>query len=277
MHFLERNKYASALPALKKVSINNLFARSVLENHVRGRVFVDDIARPRAFYVVHPYGMSLLYGDMEDGFLNSGLRDYLLGKNGLRKTGEFLQVFPSDLEEKIDALLGRNLGTVEENGEPPDPSRPVIKHKRINFRFVPKKYARARKDLNLKAHDFQRIDENMFSNIRGSVVPKKFWDGASDFRQKGIGFSLLKNGRIAASSFSSFVHDNMLELGMETEPEFRRKGFASIITAKLIDYCLERNLEPIWACRGGNKASYNLAVKLGFEPVAYLPYYELAG
>jgi RimJ/RimL family protein N-acetyltransferase len=153
----------------------------------------------------------------------------------------------------------------------------VIKHKRINFRFVPKKYARARKDLNLKAHDFKRIDENMFSNISGSVVPKKFWDGASDFRQKGIGFSLLKNGRIAASSFSSFVHDNMLELGMETEPEFRRKGFASIITAKLIDYCLERDLEPIWACRDGNKASYNLAVKLGFEPVAYLPYYELAG
>jgi L-amino acid N-acyltransferase YncA len=69
----------------------------------------------------------------------------------------------------------------------------------------------------------------------------------------------------------------MLELGMETEPEFRRKGFASIITAKLIDYCLERDLEPIWACRDGNKASYNLAVKLGFEPVAYLPYYELAG
>lgn len=277
MHLLERNKYASALPALKKVSINNLFARSVIENHVRGRVFVDDIARPRAFYVVHPYGMSLLYGDIKDGFLKSELRDYLLGKNGLRETGEFLQVFPSNLEEKIDALLGRSLGTVEENGEPPDPSRPVIKHKRINFRFVPKKYARARKDLNLKAHDFKRIDENMFSNISGSVVPKKFWDGASDFRQKGIGFSLLKNGRIAASSFSSFVHDNMLELGMETEPEFRRKGFASIITAKLIDYCLERNLEPIWACRDGNRASYNLAVKLGFEPVAYLPYYELVG
>lgn len=277
MHLLPVNKYESALPALKKVHINNLFARSVIENHVRGRVFVDDIARPRAFYVVHPYGMSLLYGDIEDDFLKSELRDYLLGKNGLRESGEFLQVFPSDLEGRIDALLGRSLGTPEESGEPADPSPPVVKHKRINFRFVPERYARAREKLNLKAHAFQRIDEDMFSNICGSVVPKRFWDDASDFRQKGIGFSLLKNGRIAASSFSSFVHDNMLELGMETEPEYRRKGFGSLITAKLIDYCLERNLEPIWACRDGNRASYNLAVKMGFEPAAYLPYYELAG
>ena len=84
------------------------------------------------------------------------------------------------------------------------------------------------------------------------------------------------DGRPAAVSFSSFVHDHMLELGMETLPEFRRAGLGTAATAKLIDYCLEKNLEPIWACRDGNQASYNLAIKLGFEPAAYLPYYELA-
>ncbi|MFP4169228.1 MAG: GNAT family N-acetyltransferase [Desulfonatronovibrionaceae bacterium] len=64
-------------------------------------------------------------------------------------------------------------------------------------------------------------------------------------------------------------------MGMETLPEFRRAGLGTAVTAKLIDYCLEKNLEPIWACRDGNQASYKLAIKLGFEPIAYLPYYEL--
>ncbi|MFP4169227.1 MAG: hypothetical protein ACLFSY_10365 [Desulfonatronovibrionaceae bacterium] len=195
MHLLPRSKYALTLPALKRVSINNLFARFVVERHVRGKVFVDDITAPRAFYVVHPYGMSLLFGEIDNGFLQFGLRDYLLGKNGLRETGEFLQVFPAKLEGKIDAALGPSLGTADESREPAVPSRAVIKHKRINFIFVPKKYARARKDLNLKNHDFQRANENAFSDISGSVVPKKFWDSASDFLDKDVGFSLIVDGR----------------------------------------------------------------------------------
>ncbi len=62
---------------------------------------------------------------------------------------------------------------------------------------------------------------------------------------------------------------------METLQEYRRKGLASIICAKLIDYCLDNGLEPVWSCRESNAGSYYLALKSGFEPVASLPYYEL--
>ena len=53
------------------------------------------------------------------------------------------------------------------------------------------------------------------------------------------------------------------------------RGFACVVTARWIKYCLERGLEPVWSCRWGNQGSFGLAVKSGFEPILHLPFYEL--
>jgi RimJ/RimL family protein N-acetyltransferase len=57
--------------------------------------------------------------------------------------------------------------------------------------------------------------------------------------------------------------------------QYRGKGLALHACSALIDYCLEYNYEPVWACRLENYASYKLAQKLGFDPVLYMPYYKL--
>jgi RimJ/RimL family protein N-acetyltransferase len=97
-----------------------------------------------------------------------------------------------------------------------------------------------------------------------------------DFKNNGVGFSLYHNGKLAATSFSSFRFKEKLELGIETAEEFRGKGLAQKVCAALIDYCIENNLEPIWACRLENTGSYKLALKLGFEPFLEIPYYRLS-
>jgi hypothetical protein len=45
--------------------------------------------------------------------------------------------------------------------------------------------------------------------------------------------------------------------------------------AALIDRTLQLGLEPVWACRLDNHASYRLARKLGFAHALSLPYYRL--
>jgi RimJ/RimL family protein N-acetyltransferase len=70
--------------------------------------------------------------------------------------------------------------------------------------------------------------------------------------------------------------DNMLELGMETVPKFRGKGFAQHTCSQLIDYCLDNDYEPIWACRLENIGSVRLAEKLGFKSTIQIPYYRLS-
>jgi L-amino acid N-acyltransferase YncA len=80
---------------------------------------------------------------------------------------------------------------------------------------------------------------------------------------------------LVSTAFSSFIHDHQLEIGIETSENSRGKKFAMVVCSSLIDYCLENNYEPIWACRAENIGSYKLAVTLGFEPIVSIPYYKL--
>ena len=112
--------------------------------------------------------------------------------------------------------------------------------------------------------------------MQGSVTPRYFWESEDDFIENGVGFSLFEQGALAATAFSSFVHDDQLELGIETLPAFRGKGYASTVCAALLDYCIENEFEPIWSCRLENIGSYQLAQKIGFVPTIEVPYYRLS-
>lgn len=262
---LPENGYIHAVRELRKVTFNSLFARSVVEKHVDGKVFVDNIQNPRVFYVLHPYGMALLYGDVSSTFFKSELKEFLI-KNETRSVGRWIQVFPLDIGEIIDELI-INMDDSE--------NTTLIKLERINFKFNLERYRTFRRELELEKYFFCEIDKSIFNDFNGGVVPKKFWNNAKEFISKGSGFSLIVDDHPVSIAFSSFVHEDMLELGMETKPNYRKKGYASIVCARLINYCIENGLEPIWACSSTNYASYELAKKLGFEPVQHLPYYEL--
>ncbi|MHB8138067.1 MAG: GNAT family N-acetyltransferase [Smithellaceae bacterium] len=274
MKLLPRNDYILAIPRLKEVTFNNLFARAVVEQHVDGKVYTDNLVHPKAFYVIHPYGMSLLYGNVSDDFFQSAVKDHLLGCNG-RKKDEWLQVFPSDLEDRIDNILGNKMRIFDSAQDQDNSGSVVVKHQRVNFKFNHRKFGQFRKKVNLNDYSFCNVDKNLFNETNGSVVPNNFWNNASEFLKQGVGISLMVGGQAVAVAFSAFMHDDMLELGMETKSASRKRGFASIVTAKLVEYCIEKGLEPVWSCRRGNQGSYNLAIKLGFEPTVYLPYYEL--
>ena len=48
MFLLAQNNYKLAASKLKDVAINHLFARSVIEHHVKGKVYVDDLSTPNS-------------------------------------------------------------------------------------------------------------------------------------------------------------------------------------------------------------------------------------
>jgi RimJ/RimL family protein N-acetyltransferase len=145
----------------------------------------------------------------------------------------------------------------------------------VNFKFNIQKYNKFKQNIAGQKHHIVLVDEAIFRAMKGSVVPANFWDNAATFLERGVGFSLFHKGKLATTAFSSFIMDDKLELGMETVPAFRGKGFAQYTCARLIDYSLENNYEPIWACRLENKGSFFLAQKLGFEPTLEIPYYRL--
>jgi hypothetical protein len=257
------------------VQINNLFAISVIEKHVTGKIFVDDINKPSTFYVIHPYGISLLFGNYKNVDFNNQFKSYALNIDNSRNKHEWMQTYPREWDNVLKDLFGNLIIKSSENTD--NKTAGVIElNTRVNFSFNRDKYLQIDKVI-LSSFDMI-VDTNTlhFEQMLGSVIPLKFWDSAKDFKQKGKGYTLLHSGEIASTAYSAFVHDDKLEIGIETVEGYRGFGFAELTCCKLIDYCLEKELIPVWSCRFENTASYKLAQKLGFEPTIMLPFYRLS-
>ncbi len=272
---LDSSGYYKAKKPLEEVRINHLFARSVVEKHVPGSIYVDNAKQPETFYIIHPYGQSLLFGNPDNDAYNFELRDYLLNKYKLRNTYEWMQAFPETWNEKITELLGDDLirfaDEKNNNG-----NRKIEENTRVNFRFNPDKYMAFKRTYLTGTYEIIRTDREMYEKIDGKVVPKYFWRDADHFHNSGIGFSLIYNKEIASTAFSSFFHDDQLEIGIETSKDYQGKGLAAYSCSALIDYCLKNNYIPVWSCNLENTGSYKLAQKLGFEQTVIIPYYKLS-
>lgn len=280
MHLLKQDQYDRVVAFLRDLPINTLFARVVAERQVDGTIWVDDPLDPRACYVWHPYGMSLLCGSATKQSFLDGLAGHLTGETWSRLSLEWLQVYPNEWSTVLDEIFDGRIVQTDD-----DPSRSwtsasvggtVLRDTRVNFRFDGERHASVAESLSIPP-GCQIIDDvgTIHSEMTGSVVPSVFWDDAQSLRDRGAAFALLCEGEIASAAFSAFTIDHFLELGVETTDRFRGRGFAIHVCRELIRYCLERQLEPVWACRLGNVASYRLALRLGFEHTWSLPYYRL--
>ena len=274
MILIDKSKYGKVLKPLMEVKINNLFARSVVEKKVEGFVYVDNTENPGTFYIIHPYGMSLLFGETDNDSFNSKFIDHAFNTYRIRDKYEWLQAFPESWNKEISLLFGDSLIKSKDNQDN-SKNHKIVENTRVNFKFNKEKYLDLRSRDNNKEYQILRTDKEMFENMQGSVVPKYFWNDAETFFNQGVGFSLIYNNRLVSTAYSAFIHDNKLELGIETIETFRGKGFAFYTCSSLIDYCIDNNYEPVWSCRLENAGSFKLANKLGFEPTIYIPFYRL--
>lgn len=275
MILLEKNNYDIVYKSLMEVSINNLFARAVVEKKVRGSVYVNNPEKPETFYVIHPYGMSLLFGKSDNAEFNSRFRDYALNIEKQRTKFEYMQAFPRTWDNVLKTLFEGNIINSVDNIDKKE-SGIIELNTRVNFKFNKNKYLNGKSQIDTTNFRIVRTDESIFQEMKGKVVPSAFWDNADDFVRNGAGFSLYLGNQLVSTAYSAFIHDRKLELGIETVEKFRGKGFARIVCSRLIDYCLENDYEPIWSCSLENTGSYKTALSTGFEPILKFPYYRLS-
>ena len=275
MVLLHQNDYDKVLSHVNKVLINNLFARSVVEHKVPGKVFVDNYDNPATFYVVHPYGMSLLFGNSTNPEFNSKFLRYSLNLDKSRNQHEWMQAFPNQWEGVLNDLYSGYLINSQDNADNRETG--IIElNTRVLFKFNRSRYLKTKTKVLPDHCHVVFTNERIFNEMTGAVIPKNFWDSYNDFFKTGAGFTVLHNQEIASTAFSAYVIDNMLEIGIESVAQFRGRGFAQVACSALIDFCIENNYEPVWSCRLENRSSLILAEKLGFEVYRKLPYYRLS-
>lgn len=84
-----------------------------------------------------------------------------------------------------------------------------------------------------------------------------------DYERRALGAAILHHGQLVAGASPYAVYDGGIEIEIDTKPEYRQKGLATVCGAKLILECLSRNLYPSWDAH--DLRSVVLAEKLGYH------------
>jgi hypothetical protein len=277
MELLNKELYYKVVRPLDEVPFNHLFADAVVAQKVDGLIYTDNSDSPTSFYILHPYGISLLFGNHDNEEFNRQLTGYLLNIDQTRHNIEWMQVYPESWSAWLLTSLGDRLLTKKQKEEGLTETEliKVDEQTRVNFKFNADRYGVFKPSLPNEHPDIFLTGEEEFNHMPGAVVPKFFWRSAPQFLKEGLGFSLRCNGEVACTAFSAFINDHQLELGIESSAQFRGKGFAMRTCAALIDYCLANGYEPVWSCRMENTGSYLLAQKLGFKPIRFHSFYKV--
>lgn len=276
---LKPEEYLLVMPLLKQIPYNSLLAEAVVNGEASGLVFADHSIRPGACYIVHQYGMSFLIGDNTNDSFRNSILNYILNTENKRGQEEWLQVYPDRWNRYLKEQLGTRLVeysiSSNEDAEYWEKiaKNHVIQWNRLNFKFNSSTFSALSLELSPE-FTVAKITGEM-EDIKGTVVPVKFYTSFQEFINKGTSYGVFTDKQIVSAAFSSCLTGRQLEIGIETAAAYRGKGLAFHACKALIQYCLENGLEPVWSCRKENAGSLKLALKLGFEISMCMPYYSI--
>ena len=117
-----------------------------------------------------------------------------------------------------------------------------------------------------KPFSIQMIDNDIFNQVMSKSWSKDLcsqFNDYEDYRKRGIGVVVIKDGIVVSGASSYTVYNEGIEIEIDTRKDYRRKGLALACGAKLILECLNKGLYPSWDAQ--NKGSVALAEKLGYH------------
>lgn len=95
-----------------------------------------------------------------------------------------------------------------------------------------------------------------------------------EYQKHAIGVAILHNGDLVSGASPYAVYKNGIEIEIDTKPEYRDKGIATVCGAMLILECLSNNIYPSWDAH--DLRSVHLAEKLGYHLSHPYVTYEIA-
>lgn len=127
-----------------------------------------------------------------------------------------------------------------------------------------------------RSYELKLFDQEIFELARAESwsadLCSQFRDFA-DYENKAIGVAILYHGKLVSGASPYAVYNGGIEIEIDTKPEYRKKGLATICGAKLILECLDRGLYPSWDAH--DLRSVALAEKLGYHVDHPYTTYEL--
>lgn len=93
----------------------------------------------------------------------------------------------------------------------------------------------------------------------------KTWGSPLDLASSGFAWGAFAGERLVSVACTFFFGDQYEEIGVVTEPAFRRRGLSAACAAALCQEIYARGHRPSWTTSPDNVASLRAAEKLGFK------------
>ncbi|MEG1846217.1 MAG: GNAT family N-acetyltransferase [Oscillospiraceae bacterium] len=115
-------------------------------------------------------------------------------------------------------------------------------------------------------YEIRLFDNEIFKLAQGESWSADLCSQFDDYREYkncAIGVAILHYGELVAGASPYGIYKNGIEIEIDTKPDYRGKGLATICGAKLILECLSKNIYPSWDAH--DLRSVHLAEKLGYH------------
>lgn len=94
------------------------------------------------------------------------------------------------------------------------------------------------------------------------------WPSEERFYEQGFGSAALVGQRVICWCTAEYRSATRCGIGIETEPDYQRRGVATATAAHFVVACIARGITPYWESRSTNLPSIRVAEKIGFERLA---------
>ncbi len=239
---------------------HHLAIESILAGQTPGRIFVDDIERPRtavAWFKRRVYLAGNRTNDRINVALNRLFTDVYypeMQMTGLAQSA-FTLVYTPGWERAMNVVLAGK-----------DPMRGQW----LCYRLDPGKQewkVRIPKEFKLRWVDAALLADSSLTNldyVTNEMLSER--PSIEDFLQKSFGTCVLLENEIVGWCMTEYNTGTRCELGIETAPHVQGKGLATATASATMREAARRGYTEIgWLSAGDNKPSQALARKLGFS------------
>lgn len=239
----------------------------LLDGQKTGRVYVDDLARPRTALVCPSTGFYFAFGAPDQAVIQPLVEALWRDQIPLRHREIYVSLFGSNAawEAPLQRIFAgkrsapANRLAFDLHGSPPALAIPA------GFRLAPIDAALARGILDGSATGNFGIDP-WFIRVGG---------GPETYATRGLGLALMAGDQIASlCGYCALAHGEA-EMEVGTVPAFRGRGLAEAVSAGFMRQCQARGIVPAYSCATRNLPSLAVAHKLGYSEIEEVSGYTL--
>ena len=216
-----------------RCSANQVYPMSIVEGNQKGDIFVGG----DAVLLWHYCGFGYIVGNVSEEFLDALYEDFFEAE---LKRRLFLI---ADQDEVIRFFSDKSDIQIE---------------KRVEYRYD------SLPELCKPNLPIEKISADNIAQIHGRIIPSFSWDSNEAFLERGLGYVAVDGEKIAAVAFSGAVSSEEIDIGVETDPDYRNRGLAASVAAKMCGAIIALGKKPVWGRSAQNIASGKTAEKVGF-------------